>query len=174
MRRVFGLLAAAALLFCCGCQNAETQLQKTPLPAAFTAEISVTHGVLKFEADFAFSADGTAQTTLTAPEAVASLEITQNKTGCRFAFLGLTLETPPAFLPDASFAKLLYAAVCALRDGTADCTAASYGDSQIYTCKTDAGDLFTLSCNAESGTPQTLAMDGQDLRVDFVSFQAQE
>ena len=115
MRRIRCILAAVLLLLCCGCQNASPETDDTPLPAAFTAKIAVTHGALEFEADLTVSADGTAQTALTAPEAVASLSITQNADGCRFSFLGLTLETPPAFLPDASFANLLYAAVNTLR-----------------------------------------------------------
>ena len=172
MRRVRCILAAVLLLLCCGCQNTKSETDGAPLPAAFSAKIAVTHGALEFEADFTVSADGTAQTMLTAPEAVASLSITQNADGCRFSFLGLTLETPPPFLPDASFANLLYEAVQALRSVEADRTVAGYGDRTVYTSKTEAGDIFSLSCTAD-GTPQTLAMEGRDLRVEFVSFTAQ-
>ncbi len=173
MRRVRCILAAVLLLLCCGCQNTKSETDGAPLPAAFSAKIAVTHGALEFEADFTVSADGTAQTMLTAPEAVASLSITQNADGCRFSFLGLTLETPPAFLPDASFANLLYAAVNTLRSDTADRTVAGYGDRTVYTSKTEAGDIFSLSCAAD-GTPQTLSMEGQDLHVTFSDFTVSE
>lgn len=173
MRRIRCILAAVFLLLCCGCQNASPETDDTPLPAAFTAKIAVTHGALEFEADLTVSADGTAQTALTAPEAVASLSITQNADGCRFSFLGLTLETPPAFLPDASFANLLYAAVNTLRSDTADRTVAGYGNSTIYTSKTEAGDIFSLTCT-QDGTPQSLSMEGQDLHVTFSDFTVSE
>lgn len=170
MRRTGALLAGLLLVFCSGCEDAEKRTTACPLPAAFSANVHVTQGTLQVEAAFTLSESGAVTFSLTAPEALRSLSLTLDSGGVRFSFLGIALETPPALLPDAAFAKCLYEAFAVLRSG-ADCAQTPYGDGTAYTCKTAAGDIFTLALDAD-GAPQTLIMESRDLQADFTDFSA--
>lgn len=172
MRRVLSLFAAIALvlLCCCGCQNSGMSKENYTVPSAFSADISVTHGALTFDAVFSIDESGTAITQIKSPAAVEGLEITQTAENCSFEFLGLTLETPEALLPDTSFAKLLYAVLETLRDNARYVTSTQDGEI-IYSGMTAGGDAFTLTQSKTDGALRSLTMDGQKLTVAFTKFQ---
>lgn len=170
MRRVLSLLAAMGfLLCCCGCQNSG-QNQNYTVPAAFSADISVRHGALTFNAAFSIDANGTAITQIQGPAAVEGLEITQTAEACSFDFLGLSLDAPETLLPDTAFAKLLYAVLETLRDNTR-CVVSRQGDEIVYSGMTADGEAFTLTQSQADGTLRELTMDGQNLTVTFTDFQ---
>lgn len=172
MRRVLGVFAAALCLLCCGCQHTGSSKKDYTLPAAFSADICAVHGTHTFETAFSMDAAGTAVARFTSPEAVHSLEITQTPDHCRFAFLGLSLETPPALLPDTSFVKLLYSVCMTLRESTRYVEAV-HSDCVVFSGMTEDGDAFTLTCSKESGAPETLTVDRQNLQVTFRAFTPQ-
>lgn len=172
MRRILCVLAAGALLLCCGCQKTPNgEAARSTVPSAFTAQLHAEQGALTFDADFSIDENGTAITTLQSPEALKTLEITETADACSFRFLGLTLETPPTLLPDASFAKLLYAALETVRD-SARCAVSVQGQSVCYNGMTAAGDTFTLTQNKADGTLQSLTVDKYALTVTFSDFRA--
>lgn len=170
MRRVLCLLAATGLLLCCcGCQNSGRN-QNYTIPAAFSADINVTHGALTFDAVFSIDANGTAVTQIQSPAAVEGLEITQAAENCSFGFLGFSLDAPETLLPDTAFAKLLYAVLETLRDNTRYVVSAQ-GDEVVYSGMTADGEAFTLTQSKADGTLRALTMDGQKLTVTFSNFQ---
>ncbi len=170
MRRILCILAAGLFLLCCGCQNARITKESIVFPRAFSATLHITHRETEFDAVYTRAADGTATTCLQSPEAVRSLEIVQTANTCQFRFLGLELKTPEALLPDAAFAKLLYAALESAESG-ARCVVTTHGESLVYSGMTEAGDAFTLTRNAGTGALETLTVDGQKLSVTFSDFQ---
>ncbi|HIU35574.1 MAG TPA: hypothetical protein IAC53_03080 [Candidatus Fimenecus excrementigallinarum] len=171
MRRAGLVLTVWLLLFCSGCELTQKPTAPCPLPAAFSADVQITQGVFQAAAAMRVRETGETTFTLREPAALQTLEIAVREDGVRFSFLGLLLETPPALLPDASFAASLYAAFEALRSG-ADCAQTPYGDGTAYTCKTAAGDLFTLTAD-KNGAPVTLVMESRNLQADFTDFSAE-
>lgn len=172
MRRILCALAAGALLLCCGCQKtSDGEAARYTIPTAFTAQLHAEQGTLSFDADFSIDENGTAVTTLQSPEALKTLEITETADACSFRFLGLKLETPPALLPDASFAKLLYAALETVRD-SARCAVSVQGQTVSYNGMTPVGDVFTLTLNKADGALQDFTVSKYALNVTFSDFQA--
>lgn len=172
MRRILCVLAAGALLLCCGCQKTpKGEPTRIAVPDAFTTKLHAEHGALSLDAAFSIDENGTAVTTLESPEALKTLEITQTADTCSFRFLGLMLETPEKLLPDASFAKLLYAALETVHNSER-CAVSVQGQTVSYNGMTEAGDTFTLTQNKADGTLQSLTVDKYALTVTFSDFQA--
>lgn len=141
------------------------------MPQAFTAKAEITHGAFTCTADLTLSADGTTILSLTAPDALQSLTVTQSAAECTFSFLGIEVKTPEDLLPDTAFAKLLFSALQSAKDGTR-CVKTVNGDTATYSGMTDTGDTYTITQSRDSGALFALTMDGRDFTVTFSEFQA--
>ena len=151
----------------CGC----TQKVDPPLPAAFTATAEITHGEFSCRANLTRQADGTLVTHLESPAALQALTVSQNETDCIFTFFGKEIRLPAGILPDAAFAKLVYAALQSAQSSSR-CVKTRNGDVAVYSGMTAVGDTYTLTQDRETGALLTLTMQGQKLKADFSSFQA--
>lgn len=163
-------MAAMLFLLCCGCQHTVGN-PTVSLPQAFTARADIAHGAFACAAEITLSADNTVTMSLTSPDALQSLTVTQSVGECTVSFLGVEVKTPEALLPDTAFVKRLFTALQSAGDGTR-CVKAVNGDVITYSGMTDAGDTYTITQSRDSGALLSLSMDGQDFTVMFSDFQA--
>lgn len=157
-------------MLCCGCQNAKPFSDSVDFPAAFSASVHIVHREIEFDAVCTCTADGVVTLNMQSPEAVRTLTFIQTKEVCTVQFLGLELKTPEILLPDASFVKLLCAAVESAQSGTR-CVVSVQGEDAVYSGMTEAGDTFAITQNIQDGALRSLLMDGQKLTVTFSDFQ---
>lgn len=171
MRRVLFALAAGLILICCGCQKTAGETPAQPIADAFSATVSISQGAFSCTAEVSKSADGAFVTTLEEPAALKGLTITQTADNCSFAFAGLTLETPPALLPDAAFSSCMLEAVETMQKSTRF-VAAQHGSNMVYSGRTENGDTFTFTTEKGSGAPLTLEFPERQLTITFTNYKA--
>lgn len=170
MRRVLALLLMGTIAgTLAGCRAGKTTAE--PVGDRFTCRVEAAYQSMKVAGKLTRRAAGTLELAFSEPDSLAGVTALWDGETVRLELEGMSFSVDPATVPESALGEELIAVLDAAARGDGSRT---QEDGRLVVRGTGSNGDYVLTCDPETGVPQTLSVPGIPLTVTFSELQQTE